>query len=188
MASKRLTNLVRRKLISAAGEKGTEKQTAQLKRIETQVQGAAYRQVVPLKVQKSLKAIPEAHLAQGNYARFILPDGSQHYVDFDKEHRAGVPQSRAYIKIKAQSRLARLLTRREALKQEQKATRQEIERKAREIVWSVTTTGRLKELWPEAQQLVPGISLEAPEAITAIIPAGAVTEINQLLNLKRKAA
>jgi hypothetical protein len=198
MSSQRITASIRDALIRAAKDRRFAeerevlvKKQANLEEVRKAHGDANYRELFKDSLEL-LKTIPDGWLQTTTAVRVNVEGTRVTEVNFHDPRP--IPHNRGgwgviFATIPQDSQI--LVRRKEldALEQEYQEARVDLVRRERElavkveaVISSVTTTGRLKEIWPEVTELLPASSQPAG----AMLPAIRLDELNAELGLGKK--
>lgn len=177
----KLTNLTRRHIRERILEHKFRGWNEKFAKRKAALAEAIYKDVFSAKERKLMASLPDGWLPEVNSIKVEF-DGQGRRVRFDEPKR--MPQSAAigYDPVKSYAADHPLCRKWVALGDEEvdrQKERAELENKLNAILWSVSTTEKLVEVWPEAAPF-----LEKVEAAKINPPPIDVSDLNSALGLK----
>ena len=194
MASQKLRDSDRREIIRAAIEKAFAEKDKQLAELDEKVKEAGEKaeklayEVIPADFRKKMAALPAGFLPTQTYIQFVTKSGDGRTANFGCSRPVpeictfGSERSREFLGpidddhpwILADKECRAAVHERDKFKTDLEAEKDVLRKKIRGILESVTTTGRLLQVWPEAESLMKKAEL---------VPAVSIAEINAAVGL-----
>ena len=182
VASYRLTNYDRDKILSRALDAGFEKEAAVLAKRETAIATRCYNAVFSAETRKKIAAVPDGWLP--TLERLSFNVGGLH-ICFKVSELFRVPDDKRCDRlgtIKDQATID-AVNQYLADKKDHTDRYSRARTQAKAILWSVTTAKKLVEVWPESKPFLQGIGVAAE----AKVPAAQITALNKMLGLQAAA-
>lgn len=177
MATIRLTNDIRRVIVKRLNEHAFDKREAALLAEEHALAAKVYDAIYPAKHQKTMTALPKGYLPTRNEVT-IYVGGARIGLDLSEERVCGCNTERFAVAASDPLGKAALdfAKKKETLADERSAAGRE----ARSVLNSVTSVGKLREVWPEIDAFVKDIGPES-RPVTAL--AKPIAALNRSLGL-----
>ena len=180
-----LTNQIREDIIKDVITKTFAKEEAKIKKDEHKIGMAAYVKCYPAKERELAAQLPTGWVAKDKCLRFNISGMDMRFM---VNEPVSVKENNGYCKRLGD--IADDKIKQDALdlhgdKEKLKADSSKLHAQLKSVLYAVNTYKRLKETWPEGEKFY---SKFAPKGEQSLLPAIRVTELNETLGLKAKAA
>lgn len=185
MASVKLTDYMRSEIVNRAVKHAFEKREAKLAGAADKLAVRVMRHALGTKLYNAMMDLPEAWFPTAGTTRVSVCGAVEEF----KHSKIRVPYSKHGYSVVADAvergdPLAEAIETQVAAVGALRADREALTAKIKGILNTVTTTGRLLEVWPEVEPFLPAIA--AP--VDRTVPAVLITAINEEIGLPLRGA